>query len=205
MCASLQIGAVGWDHEDWQGVFYPSDMPHEWRLTYYANEYRSVLIPEYYWLDDVAPVPSQWLADVPESFEFYCLITKGLFQYRKLAQIDEVIGDLSEKLGGFILDVAPKDITEYSEKVETFGIDKPIFRPRKVGAIDINCYSSNATAHQAGDIGIAKINTSTDHRWLRHFIEQFMSNVAGEYRFLFIEADYLILRDATTMARLLGY
>ena len=45
----LLIGACGWDHADWQDQFYPDDLPEDWRLGYYSNEYRVVLIPADYW------------------------------------------------------------------------------------------------------------------------------------------------------------
>ncbi len=41
----LRIGAAGWDHPAWTGAFYPDDLPADWRLVYYANEFPVVLVP----------------------------------------------------------------------------------------------------------------------------------------------------------------
>lgn len=42
----LSPAARGWCHDDWYGAFYPDDLPPEWRLAYYANEFRSLLATE---------------------------------------------------------------------------------------------------------------------------------------------------------------
>lgn len=45
----LLIGACGWDHPGWRGTFYPEDLPDDWQLGYYSNEYRVILVPAEYW------------------------------------------------------------------------------------------------------------------------------------------------------------
>lgn len=42
----LLIGALGWQHEAWQESFYPDDLPPEWRLGYYSNEFPLAAITE---------------------------------------------------------------------------------------------------------------------------------------------------------------
>ncbi len=65
----LQLGTKGWRHAHWQNTFYPDDLPPDWQLAYYANEFSTVLVPVEEWSQqaDVA----QWLDDVPEGFRFY--------------------------------------------------------------------------------------------------------------------------------------
>jgi len=43
------IGACGWRHPQWDTGYYPEDLPPEWQLAYYGNEYPVVLIPAGYW------------------------------------------------------------------------------------------------------------------------------------------------------------
>ncbi len=67
---SIVVGACGWDHSLWQDNFYPEDLPKDWRLTYYANEFAAVLVPQEKWR--AADVDyEQWAEDVPEDFRFY--------------------------------------------------------------------------------------------------------------------------------------
>ncbi len=41
----LRVGAAGWEHPGWAEAFYPGDLPPDWRLAYYANEFPVVMIP----------------------------------------------------------------------------------------------------------------------------------------------------------------
>jgi len=46
---SIRVGVFGWEHEHWIGTFYPDDLPEDWRLSYYANEFSVVLGAEDKW------------------------------------------------------------------------------------------------------------------------------------------------------------
>ncbi|RDH81365.1 MAG: hypothetical protein DIZ80_14840 [endosymbiont of Galathealinum brachiosum] len=73
---TIRVGACDWDHAHWQGSFYPDDLPVDWRLTYYANEYSAVLVPESKWRSKEADF-EQWADDVPEGFRFYFLTSRA--------------------------------------------------------------------------------------------------------------------------------
>jgi len=48
----ILIGTAGWQHPEWGNeVFYPEDLPEDWFLSFYANEFPIVLIPEQDWSD----------------------------------------------------------------------------------------------------------------------------------------------------------
>ena len=64
------VAARGWEHPAWSGIFYPEDIPAEWRLTYYANEFPAVVVPASAWGADPAAQARQWYADTPEGFGF---------------------------------------------------------------------------------------------------------------------------------------
>lgn len=64
----LVVAAQGWRHADWQNRFYPDDLPEDWQLAYYANEFRAVLVPP---PADVATC-QEWLEAVDPGFGF-CL------------------------------------------------------------------------------------------------------------------------------------
>lgn len=65
----LLVGARGWEHPNWVGTFYPEDLPEDWQLTYYSNEFRIALIPDECW-DDGDDGPRQWLAACDDDFAF---------------------------------------------------------------------------------------------------------------------------------------
>lgn len=70
----MLIASLGWNHAGWCGSFYPDDLPPEWRLAYYANEFRAVVVPAADWQRADAATAAQWAADVPEAF---CLLLEA--------------------------------------------------------------------------------------------------------------------------------
>lgn len=66
----LRVGAVGWDHAHWLDTYYPHDLPAEWRLSFYANEFPSVLVPQEQWHEQWQQL-EDWAEDVPDEFRFY--------------------------------------------------------------------------------------------------------------------------------------
>lgn len=48
----ILIGTAGWRHLQWGNeVFYPEDLPEDWYLSFYANEFSIALVPEKQWQD----------------------------------------------------------------------------------------------------------------------------------------------------------
>ena len=92
---TISVGACGWDQPQWQGVFFPDDLPEDWRLSYYANEFSAVLVPQHKW--QAADVDfEQWADDVPDGFKFYFLSHS--------LSVDEAVikGCLGDKFAGFV-------------------------------------------------------------------------------------------------------
>jgi hypothetical protein len=67
----IEVIARGWDRSDWCGEFYPEDLPEDWRLSYFANTFQSVLVPATSWRAAPRGRLAQWAGDVPERFGFY--------------------------------------------------------------------------------------------------------------------------------------
>lgn len=113
----IRVGACDWDHAHWRGSFYPDDLPEDWRLGYYANEFSAVWLPKCRWQADEADF-EQWAEDVPDDFVFYLqgqppgtdpVIRKAL-QTRQM-QINEALG---AKLAGFLSENV--SLLEYQSK-----------------------------------------------------------------------------------------
>ena len=68
---NLKVGARGWRHRHWSGSYYPDDLPEAWQLSYYANEFRVVLVPMRYWHNSSGYDVERWLEAVDEDFCFY--------------------------------------------------------------------------------------------------------------------------------------
>ena len=62
------IGACGWKHAAWLDEFYSDDLPEDWQLGFYSNEFPVVYVSSTDWLD--ADDFDDWVEDVSDSFSF---------------------------------------------------------------------------------------------------------------------------------------
>ncbi len=97
------VGSRGWDHEQWVGGFYPEDLPGDWRLTYYANAFRAVLVPADRLLDVAADEVEAWRDDVPEDFRFYFEISRDLMMRTGHARFLRLLDTLGNAVEGVSL------------------------------------------------------------------------------------------------------
>jgi len=95
--SNLKLGCYGWNHASWAGRYYPDDLPEDWRLSYYANDFSCVLVPaEYCAQDDV----SDWLDEVHEAFQFF-------IEWPQAAELQQQViaacKKLQPQLGGIVV------------------------------------------------------------------------------------------------------
>lgn len=67
----ILIGAYGWLHPQWDDEFYPDDLPTDWKIGYYGNEYPVVVVPNTYWPQFDGQC-AKWLEDCDETLQFVC-------------------------------------------------------------------------------------------------------------------------------------
>lgn len=65
---SVMIGSCGWEHPAWETSFYPDDLPEEWRMVFYSNEFPVLQLPLSRLLDVSAGELDEWLEDGQEGF-----------------------------------------------------------------------------------------------------------------------------------------
>ncbi len=64
------LGAIGWDHSEWTGAFYPEDLPPEWRLAFYNTHFDCVFLPYPLWAREAPATLAAWRDDTLERFRF---------------------------------------------------------------------------------------------------------------------------------------
>ena len=69
--ANLVVGARGWEHPRWLEAYYPDDLPEDWRLDYYSNEFGCVILPADLWMMTDEDVIEQWLEEAEDDFMFF--------------------------------------------------------------------------------------------------------------------------------------
>ena len=62
---SLRLAAVHDDADPAWKAFYPEDLPEEWRLAYYGNYWKDLLIPAREW--ERFTLDSEWIRDLPDA------------------------------------------------------------------------------------------------------------------------------------------
>ena len=98
------VGARGWDHPDWVGSLYPADLPSDWRLAYYANEFSVVVVEEGDWLAGEDLSGLGWADDVPDEFRFFLeLELATAVKYERGCLVDRANTTLGHLFGGFLV------------------------------------------------------------------------------------------------------
>ena len=66
----VALGAAAWDWPEWNDAFYPSDLPEEWRLTYYNTQFSCVFLAEPAWRQAGAAAYEAWATATHGQFVF---------------------------------------------------------------------------------------------------------------------------------------
>jgi hypothetical protein len=72
----IDVAAYGWQGEQWDG-FYPEDIPAEWRLDFYANEFFALVVPYNAWSNEADEALLAWQDQVSDDFRFYWELPEG--------------------------------------------------------------------------------------------------------------------------------
>jgi len=61
-------GAIGWEHDQWLGTYYPDEIATDWHLTFYTKEFQTVVAPSNFWSNCSLEDIKEYCADVTEEF-----------------------------------------------------------------------------------------------------------------------------------------
>ncbi len=64
------LGVAGWEWPTWTEIFYPDDMPEDWRLTYYNTQFSCVFLAAARWQRLGQAEWRQWAEDTHDRFLF---------------------------------------------------------------------------------------------------------------------------------------
>ncbi|WP_303901873.1 hypothetical protein [Thiohalomonas denitrificans] len=179
----MRIGAYGWDHDRWQGRFYPDDLPGDWRLGYYAGEFSAVVVPVPDWLGLTRERADEWRDDTGEDFRFYLELPSeeaASIDPGRLLALAALVG---ERLGGFVADSGcepPPRIAfgaGWAELAPVCLIAAPEYADERV---DI-CSSDGRSCRGPGRLAIRRCTGSrVESRALREMLELLAASGAGE-------------------------
>jgi hypothetical protein len=109
------IGAYGWKHPAWNNDFYDEDLPEDWQLGFYANEFPVVYVPASDWLEQAEL--AEWEEEVTESFRFILDIPSEVIN--DTSQLSEALKK-AHSLGDFCLGLVFHVNQDVMENVSEF-------------------------------------------------------------------------------------
>ena len=122
------IGAAGWKHAAWLDSFYSDDLPEEWQLGFYSNEFSVLYVPAADWLNETEL--ADWMEDVSDSFRFILEVPAKILS-DKAAFIDALnkAKQLNKFCLGFVFQLEQSicdDISRFSFCCEAAQIIAPV-------------------------------------------------------------------------------
>lgn len=96
----IRIGTAAWTFDDWQGAFYPPDLPQSHWLEFYARHFPAVEIDSTFYAAPAEDVVLRWVEMTPASFRFSCKLPRAITHVCKLR-------DCSKELGEFLRAIEP--------------------------------------------------------------------------------------------------
>jgi uncharacterized protein YecE (DUF72 family) len=110
----LHLGTSGFAYKEWKGTFYPSDLPAEAMLGYYADRFSSVEINNTFYRMPSAALLERWAQGVPEGFDFVLKAPRRITHLKRLKEVGDdvrhlvqVASTLGDKLGPLFFQLPP--------------------------------------------------------------------------------------------------
>ena len=98
--AVVHLGTLGWEFPAWQQDYYPEDIPSDWKLAFYANDFSALVLPESFWQGERLQAVVEQLEDIDPGFSVYCLLQSELPESALLLAAKQSLADY---FAGFIV------------------------------------------------------------------------------------------------------
>jgi len=218
MKPEILVVARGWAHEGWWGSFYPPDLPPDWRLPYYANEFRGAMIPLRSVLGCSSETARRWTEDIPAGFRFFLELPAQPEAAKMLAKLQA----LHKHLSGILLvqgsrtDLSPLEWRELLMPLTGYPLclDAALFPhgPRGIGHLPSGLSVSwpGGARMPGGTLALGRLKPTQSLRALREQIAAFLAYAGGGRVSLAVlvldgqPPDIEILRQARVIGELLG-
>jgi Protein of unknown function DUF72 len=213
----LLVAARGWMHPGWRGAFYPPDLPDEWRLDYYANEFRGVLVPFETLRDSSAEDIALWRESVGPGFWFALELRATAGVAALLAKCTPLAGRIAaillRRAGNASFSPASLDSDLRTLRTIAVAVDAPADDPALLEMLarrGAGLYWPAPSAHAPrGGSAIGRLQRNSNLQALRAQIEEFLSYAAGCPHALLVaegaSPDVELMRQAKAIGELLGH
>ena len=209
----LEFAAYGWLGPAWDGL-YPNDLPSDWRLDYYGNEFRTVVVPAEDWRVASIDEACRWLEEAHQGFRFYWEIDDAEGAVRLLELLSRQQGDKGVIPAGWLFQGGLK--LEYGLlKQLAAALPGAAYGEAPVPAVQTEhlaaegltlCWQDGYTLNcRGGGVRVLQITTPPDLRRLRRSVDE--QAAAGASRLLLLlkpeAASAALMRDLHTFTLLI--
>jgi hypothetical protein len=191
--SSLTLAAYGWSPADWAQHFYPDDLPQDWWVSYYANEFKSVLLPANRWEVPLAEA-AFWHAEAGADFSFYLEVTADLLQAGYWPQVQAAVEQhLAGQVAGLLVEVAalPQLPASWQERF-------PVHRLQPAN------WLAAMPAGADAQLGLLRSTHTLPPLALREVFETMQQHTAHRDVVLFLDAPLAVLDQIRLMQQLYG-
>lgn len=122
----LVIGTSGWQYRDWNGRFYPKEIPQRAWLEYYAHHFPAVEVNNTFYRLPSKETFRRWGEATPQNFTFAVKASQYLTHSKRLLdpkqpveKLVEHCGELGSRLGPVLLQLPPNMKVEVQRLDET--------------------------------------------------------------------------------------
>lgn len=119
------IGCSGWQYPEWEGIFYPKNLPKSRWFEFYASKFNTVEINYSFYHFPSEKTYQRWLAQAPKNFRYSIKAHRVITHYKKFKNTKKLIQDfyakaesLEDKLGQILFQL-PETFQYSEENLET--------------------------------------------------------------------------------------
>jgi len=118
------IGTSGWVYDDWQGRFYPNDLPAAQRFAYYATQFPTVELNATFYRLFPERTFQSWARKAPPGFVYAVKLWRRITHHKRLQDVADDVAVfmdralvLADHLGPILVQLPPTFAYEYNRLV----------------------------------------------------------------------------------------
>ena len=128
MKKTINPGAYGWRHKNWLTSFYPENLPvngsEDWRLSYYSNEFNTVMVPSDYWQSVETVDCEGWLDDIDDNFQFFVECHESMLEHLSAVELADYLKKLQPQLSGLVFLQANRSArVKFTSVIDALGLE----------------------------------------------------------------------------------
>lgn len=199
MAHSISVGVFDWINFPKRQGFYPDDIPEDWKLVFYSNEFNSACL-SLSALASQAELLPEWVADLPEEFEL-CLYIEHSAQ---IPIIQTLLQDEDCQINALIVDQFGSNNLLHKENLQS------------VLSAELEIYELNDVwtpmnpAKQNSRFAIFPMaeNIRQYRKWVELWLNSGATDSSVEHKTLWLQGadtSYQQLSEIRTLTELMGY